>query len=90
MEPSCRETVLRVGVALVFLYLTGFLALYWAIRKLICVSVDCTQYFYPLESPVYGLDLFVEVFVGGTLLLTVLLYLSAHRSGDKEGGENGC
>ena len=30
---SCRETVLRVGVALVVLYLTGFLILYYSLRK---------------------------------------------------------
>ena len=76
---SCRETVLRVGVALVVLYLVGFLILYDAIRKMICLSVDCSQYWgpYASESPVYGLDFFVMVFIVGTLFLTAVLYYNA-------------
>ncbi len=76
---SCRETVLRVGVALVILYLTGFLILYDAIRKMICISVDCSGYWgpYASESPIYGLDFLTMVFVVGTLFLTAVLYSNA-------------
>jgi len=91
MASSCRETVLRVGVALVVLYLTGFLILYEAIRKLICLSVDCSQYWgpYASESPLYGLDLFAMVFVVGTLFLTAVLYYNAlPTAGEKEGPSN--
>ena len=75
MTSSCRETVLRVGVGLVILYLTGFLILYDAIRKLISASV---------EGSVYGLDLLVMFFVLGTLLLTALLYFNALPSASEK------
>ncbi|WP_457752501.1 hypothetical protein [Thermococcus sp.] len=86
MASSCREIVLKVGVGLVVLYLTGFVILYDAIRKLICISVDCSQYWgpYASESPVYGLDFFVMVFVVGTLFLMGVLYSSARPSGSEK------
>ncbi|WP_167914128.1 hypothetical protein [Thermococcus sp. 21S9] len=89
MASSCRETVLRVGVALVVLYLTGFLILYDAIRKMICLSVDCSQYWgpYASESPVYGLDFFVMVFIVGTLFLTAVLYYNALPTASEKGKE---
>jgi len=86
MTSSCRETVLRVGVGLVILYMTGFLILYDAIRKLICLSVDCSQYWgpYASESPVYGLDFFVMVFIIGTLFLAAMLYFNALPSASEK------
>ncbi|NJE30122.1 hypothetical protein E3E38_03535 [Thermococcus sp. 18S1] len=75
---SCEGTVKRIAVGLILLYLTGFLILYYAIRKLICLSADCSGYSGPFASmsPVYGLDMAVAVFVVGTLFLLVMLYLS--------------
>ena len=61
---SCRETVLRVGVALVILYLTGFLILYYSLRKMVR----------PPEDVLFGLDILVMAFVVGTLFLTALIY----------------
>lgn len=78
MASSCEGTVKRIAVGLILLYLTGFLILYYSIRKLICLSVDCRGYPGPVASmsPVYGLDMAVAVFVAGTLFLLVMLYLS--------------
>ncbi len=79
MTLSCRETVLRIGVALVLLYITGFLILYEAVRKLAYLSVDHSQYWSPYTSkgPLHNLDFFAMIFVIGTLFLTLVLYYNA-------------
>ncbi len=90
MATSCEEIIKKVAMGLVFLYMVGFLILYYAIRKLLCLSVSCGSYSGPLYfmNPLYGLDTVVTIFVLGSVLITVLLYLSSQSPDSKKTGDN--
>ncbi len=86
MATPCEEIIKKVVMGLVFLYLVGFLLLYYAIRKLLCLSVSCGNYPGHLYfmNPLYGLDTAVTIFVLGSVLITVLLYLSSQSPESKK------
>jgi hypothetical protein len=73
-----RELVLKLALGFVFLFVFGFMVLYYAIRRLICMTTDMCSGFRP---EIGGIDMLAGIFVGAVLLLSVLGYISSRGEG---------
>ncbi|WP_258083481.1 hypothetical protein [Thermococcus thermotolerans] len=78
---SCErveELIKRLALGFVTLFLSGFLVLYYSIRKLICASTDlCSPGPWPRTSDISSIDMFVMIFVVSVVFFSVLWYFSS-------------
>ncbi|ASJ08175.1 hypothetical protein A3L11_02615 [Thermococcus siculi] len=78
---SCEnvERLIR-GLALGFavLFVSGFLVLYYAIRKVACVEGLCSGY----RAEIGSMDMLVVVFVTSVLFISILSYVSSRGEVD--------
>jgi hypothetical protein len=72
------KTIKKIALGFVLLFLTGFLLIYYEVRRLICATTElCYAPFFGY-SRMAELDMIVAVFVIGTLFFSFALYYSSN------------
>jgi hypothetical protein len=70
-------TIKKIALSFVFLFLTGFLLIYYEIRRLICATTKlCYAPFFEY-SQMGELDMIVAVFIIGTIFVSIASYYSS-------------
>ncbi|ASJ02051.1 hypothetical protein A3L09_01605 [Thermococcus profundus] len=72
-----ERTIKKIALSFTLLFLTGFLLIYYEIRRLICATTKlCYAPFFGY-SQMGGLDTIVAIFVIGTMLISIASYYSS-------------
>lgn len=85
---SCEEVaalIRRIAVGFTMLFLSGFLILYYAIRKLACATSDlCTSAsLRPGPTTIHNVDVLVSVFVISVLFVLLVGLGNLNNTGDR-------
>ncbi|MBP1911504.1 hypothetical protein [Thermococcus stetteri] len=81
IKTSCEKVealVKKLALGFVFLFLAGFLILYYEVRVLACATTELCPTLLFEYSPLNQLGMIVAVFVIGTLFFGFALYYSSN------------
>ncbi len=85
MPMSCGELDKLVRILFLWftvLFVSGFLVLYYAIRKVACAQGLCDSSFLHQTPPIYSADMLVMVFSVSVLFFALLWYVSSRERGE--------
>ncbi|ASJ11393.1 hypothetical protein [Thermococcus thioreducens] len=78
---SCErveELIRKLALGFIMLFLSGFLVIYYAIRKLACASTGlCSSAHWPEPPGISSVDMLVMIFVVSVVFFSVLWYFSS-------------
>lgn len=84
---SCErveELIRKIALGFIMLFLSGFLVIYYAIRKLACASTGlCSSAHWP-EPSIGSVDMLVMIFVVSVVFFSVLWYFSWRNMGGSD------
>ena len=72
-----KELVRNIALGFTVLFVSGFLVLYYAIRKVACSQGLCDSSFFHRTPPIYSADMLVMIFSVSVFFLAFLWYFSS-------------
>ncbi|ASJ05516.1 hypothetical protein [Thermococcus barossii] len=74
---ACEELIRKLALGFALMFVSGFLILYYAIRKLACASTNlCSVSHWPETPAINSVDMLVVAFVVTVLFISFVWYSS--------------